>query len=137
MGNRGKLMVSSTTKCSQEHWDMKKYKPGIWQGYNYYNHQPNMYIGGLWNSWVRKGDRSKTPYCRANRVEIAIKRDWSSWFTEGITYTKVVLYVPTDAWFGLTREFDPAASWWYVSKDISCFKTRREAERGGYRFLNK
>ena len=33
LGNRGKLYVSSNTKCSQEYWDTMKYKPGIWQSF--------------------------------------------------------------------------------------------------------
>jgi len=135
--SKGVLYVSSDTKCRKEYWDLKKYPPTLWQTYEFYNHYPELWNGGLWNSLIRKdGTHDTKPWCRVSRAEVVVKNSGFEIF-DNYSYRKLVLFIPSDAWDGLTKEFNPNASWWYVSKDITCFKSLVEAERGGYRFLNK
>jgi len=128
----GTLFVNQDVKCFNDFpsIDWKKYRYIYW-----YYHFPKLWDLRNYLS-VHK---TSIPYCQAKEVGVAVLKNWGAiqnqnW--EEKSYTKVVLFLPTQSFVDLPVPSFPSATGVFVSKDIKCFRTLKEAEVGGFRLIS-
>ena len=126
----GELMVSPDTKCFEG--SIRNFDTYVqWRTTYYY--APQWELQGWYPVSLKMLEKPNRRFCRAQKVGVAYDRSYSSndhWKEK--SFQKVMFEVISD---GRIKGSPYEIYETYVSRDIQCFSSMKEAQKGGYRLI--
>lgn len=127
----GEFWVSPDTKCFKGDLP-EKFTGKKWRFAHFFHPFPSQvdFIAYI----VNKHDPAK-PYCRTS---VGWARDYQmlgiGWVWKETTFQKVVVYIPSNQIEDFNYPSKPFGGV-YFNRNITCFKTLKQAEKGGYKLI--